>query len=308
MYCVKFNGFLQEIFETPDADLVAFFQSKLFLPLDKAEALACRIKKERLQTVDDDIVQKRIYLVAEKIVDVKQSKTVVYNFESLSDKEFKLFIKWFLIELGYSITAEITFAMSCVTFIVVKDGLKTAVLTHKYCGDCVISDATVLLAQQEKIVHQCEHTIVLATAVFSEQAKLDAEKQGIELWDAQKICEKIMEINKRKELTVQAALPKYACSLFDSLTSLTEHKMFLVEKRAGGKHDLFFPGVKFPILTFQVQKGIVTRLVFRVKYNEPVGESTGEILIRYDRAGNRFGPEDIEAYTRVVEYLEQFLN
>jgi hypothetical protein len=92
------------------------------------------------------------------------------------------------------------------------------------------------------------------------------------------------------------------------LLCLEECNDFVVEKRAGEKFDVFFPGVKFPLLTFQVQNGVVTRLVFRIKYNESVSENDGEALIKSDRGGVRFGPNDAEAYAQVTEYLEQFLD
>ncbi|MDR0318419.1 MAG: restriction endonuclease [Nitrososphaerota archaeon] len=307
MCCVKFNGFLQEILENPNVDLTEFLQCQLFLPIDKAEVLACRLKKDCLQTIDETTERKHVRLIAEKSADLESYKAAVYNFESLSNKEFEVFITWFLQELGYSVTSEKAFEQFGVDFISVKDGVKTAILARKYCGDCVISEAAILLAQHAKIMYQCEHAIVLASVLFSEQAKLAAEKCGVELWDVQRICEKTMDLQKRAELTVQVSLPGYERSLFDSLMSLAKCKVFIIEKRAGEKYDMFFPGVNFPLLTFQVQKELVTRLVFRVKYNESVGENAGEVLLGYDKSGNRFGPEDMGAYTRVIEYLEQFL-
>ncbi|MDR2707456.1 MAG: restriction endonuclease [Nitrososphaerota archaeon] len=307
MCCVKFNGFLQEILENPTVDLVEFLQDRLFLSLDKAEVLACRIQKDCLQAIVEDTERKHVRLIAEKPVDLAKCKAAVYNFGCLSNKEFEVFMTWFLQGLGYSVISEKAFERFGVDFISVKDGLKTAILARKYCGDCVVSDVAVLLAEQAKISYQCEHVIVLVTAFFSEQARLAAEKCGVELWDVQNVCEKAVDFRKKADLSVQVSLPKYERSLFDSLMSLADCKVFIIERRVGEKFDLFFPGVNFPLLTFHVQKELVTRLVFRVKYNESVGEHAGEVLFGYDKSGNRFGPEDVGAYTRVIEYLEQFL-
>ncbi|MCL1970036.1 MAG: restriction endonuclease [Candidatus Bathyarchaeota archaeon] len=309
MCCIKFNGFLQEILENPHIDVAELIQNNLSLPYDKAETLACRVNKKYLQTTaaTETVEQRRISLVAEKPAEQKPHKACIYNFESLSNKEFEVFTKWFLQELGYSVTSEKVFEQFGVDLTALKNDSKTVILARKYRNNYEVSEAAILLAQQAKIDYQCEHAIFLITSVFSEQAKIAAEKCNIELWDVQRIYEKILEIQTNAELTISISLPKYEQSLFNSLMSLAKHKVFLIEERAGEKYDLFFPGVKFPLLTFQVQNELVTRLVFRIKYNEPVGENVAEALISYDKAGNRFGPKDVDAYEQVIGYLEQFL-
>ncbi|MCL1977235.1 MAG: restriction endonuclease [Candidatus Bathyarchaeota archaeon] len=307
MYNVKFSGLIQEIIENPNTDIVELLQDRLRLSPDKAEVLADRIKKEYLQTTNN-AEQKKLRLVTEQPADTKQQqKEATYALETLSNKEFETFTKWLLQELDYNIHPEKIPDLQGVDYIATKNGLKTAVLARKYSRAYVVSDAAVLMAQQAKRIYQCEQAIVLVTTVFSEQAKLDAEKCEVELWDVQKIDEIIMEVKKKAELEVQMGFPKYRGTLLDSLLALEGYKNFIIEQRVGEKYDLFCPGVKFPLLTFQVQKGLVTRLTYRIKYNESVGENDGEALIKYDRDGNRFGPEDVEAYVQVTEYLEQFL-
>jgi len=304
---IKFNGLLQEFLEKyPKMDIAEFLQDELRLPLDKAEVLAERIEKEYLQK-NDKTEQKTFKTITEKPAETKQQKQPTYTLESLSNKEFEHFTKWLLQEVGFDIHPEKILTTLGVDYIASKNGYKTAVLARKYPKTGVISDSIVLMAQQAKNNYQCDEAIILATTGFSEQAKLDAEKVGIDLWDSEAIEEKIAEIKKKVEQEVQAGFPSYKGTLLDSLLSLEEHKDFKIEKRAGEKYDLYFPGVTFPLLTFQVQNGAVSKLVYRVKYNEPVGETDGEALIKSDRNGNRFGPEDAEAYALVTEYLEQFL-
>ena len=67
------------------------------------------------------------------------------------------------------------------------------------------------------------------------------------------------------------------------------------------------PGVKYPLLTFQSHGNEIVRCVFRIKYNEPVGESEGEAIINTDRKNDRFGPDGEEAYSLIIKYLEQFV-
>jgi hypothetical protein len=301
---VKFNGILKEILEHPNADIVELLQDELRLPLDKAEVLAGRIEK---QCFLKDAEQKTLKTITEKPAETKEPTESIYALESLSCKEFEGFTKWLMQELGYDIHPEKMPTMLGVDYIATKNGVKTAVLARKYPQTCTVSDVAVLMAQQAKRICQCDEAIFLATTRFSEQAKLDAEKAGVLLWDAEALEEKIVGVRRKAEQQVQAGFPSYKGTLLDSLLGLTERKDFILEKRAGEKYDVFFPGVKFPLLTFQVQNGVVSRLVYRIKYNESVGENDGEALIKSDRGGNRFGPEDAEAYAQVTEYLEQFL-
>jgi restriction system protein len=307
LHQVKFNGVLQQIIEKyPNIDMVELLQDELRLPLDKAEVLAERIEKQILQAAEKT-EQKLLKTITEKQADPKQTKETAYTLESLSSKEFETFTKWLMQELGYDIHPEKIQTMQGVDYIASRNDTKNAVLARKFPKTCVVSDAAVLMAQQAKRIYKCDNAIVLATAVFSVQAKLDAEKLGVELWDIEVLDEKILEVKRKAEQEVQAGFPNYTGTLLDSLLGLEERKDFMIEKRAGEKYDIYFPGVKFPLLTFQVQNGLVARLVYRIKYNEPVGENEGEALIKCDRSGCRFGPEDAEAYAQVTEYLEQFL-
>ncbi|MCL2691034.1 MAG: restriction endonuclease [Candidatus Bathyarchaeota archaeon] len=320
MYNTKFSGLIQEILKNPNIDIVELLQDKLRLPIDKAEVLATRIEKQYLQTTNNNTKQPPLKIVTKKPTDnikqpqeqqqqqQQQQKETMYTLESLSNKEFETFIKWLLQELDYNIYPEKIPTFLGVDYLATKNGSKTVILARKYPNFYVASNATVLMAQQAKHNYQCENAIILVTTEFSEQAKLNAEKCDIELWDVQKLDEKILEVNKKAELDTQTVFPLYRGTLMDSLLALVEHKKFLIEQRTGEKFDLFFPGVAFPLLTFQVQNGRVIRLVYRIKYNEPLGETDGEELIKCDRNGNnRSGPPDDEAYTQVTEYLEQFL-
>jgi len=299
-------GFIQEILANPNLDLVELIQDKLCLPLDKAEVLANRIEKH-LQTVDN-LEQKRLPIVTQKPANPKQQTNKnSYALESLSNKEFETFTKWLLQELDYNLYPEKIPTLMGVDYVATNHGSKTAILARKYPANCVVSEAAVLIAQQAKHNYQCEHAILLVSAEFSEQAKLTAKTYDIELWDAQKLDEQILKVNQQSELDDQTLFPTYKGTLLDSLLSLKEHKQFLIEQRVGKKYDLFFSGIKFPLLTFQAQNTTVVKLIYRIKYNEPVGENDGEALIKCDRNGNRSGPPDAEAYLQVTKYLEQFL-
>ncbi len=301
----RFNGILQQITEKyPNVDIVEVLQDELRLPLDKAEVLAGRIEKQILQKQAPE--QKNLKTLTEKNLSPETHETV-YALESLSNKEFGDFIKWLLLELGYDLNFEKIENLTGFDYVASRGYEKTAFLARKYPKTALITETIILTAQQAKTIYECQKTVVLATTCFSEQAKLEAEKMGIELWDCTVLDGKIGEVKKKMEQEVQAGFPKYKGTLLDSLLGLSERKDFMIEQRTGEKYDVFFPGVKFPLLTFQVQNGVVTRLVCRVKYNEPVGENDAEALIRSDKNDCRFGPQDPEAYAQVTEYLEQFL-
>ncbi len=303
----RFNGVLQEIIKKyPNVDIVGALQDELRLPLDKAEVLAGRIEKQILQKTDKT-EQKILKTITEKPANPEPAKETIYALDSLSNKEFENFTKWLLQELGYDIHPEKIQTLMGADYIATRGYEKTAVLARKYPKNALVSDTVVLMAKQAKHIYDCQKAIVMATTGFSEQAKQEAEREGIELWDAEALDGKIAEAKKKMEQEVQAGFPKYKGTLLDSLLGLSERKDFIIEQRVGEKYDVYFPGVKFPLLTFQVQNGLVTRLVYRIKYNESVGENDAEALIRSDKNGNRFGPEDPEAYAQVTEYLEQFL-
>lgn len=302
----RFNGVLQQIIEKyPNVEVVEVLQDELRLPLDKAEVLAGRIEKQILQK-QDKTNRKILKTVTENPADIEQKQTT-YALDSLSSKEFESFTKWLLQELGYDIHPENVQATMGVDYIATHGYEKTVFLARKYPKTSLVSVTIVLMAQQAKQIYECQKTIVLVTASLSEQAKQEAERLKIELWDAEALDGKILEIKRMMEQEVQAGFPKYKGNLLDSLLGLSERKDFKIEQRSGEKFDVYFPGVNFPLLTFQVQNGVVIRLVYRIKYNEPISETDGEALIRSDKNGNRFGPKDQEAYAQVTEYLEQFL-
>lgn len=310
---MKFNGIIHEIFENPNTNIVELLQDKLHLPPDKAEILADRIEKHYLKTPPDVAKNFPIKLVTEKLVDnTKQSSQPkqrdVYALESLSSKEFEVFTKWFLQELDYNVYPDSVPAFLGADYLATKNDLKTVFLARKYSTSYIVLETAVLLAHQAKHNYQCENAIILTTTLFSDAAKIHATKYGVELWDIQILNEKILEIKQITALETHNVFPTYKGTLLDSLLALAEDKKFLIEKRVGGKYDVFFPGVSFPLLTFQVQNSQVTRLVYRIKYNEPVGENDGEALIncsRNDNTSNR--PNDADAYAQVIAYLEQFL-
>ena len=163
------------------------------------------------------------------------------------------------------------------------------------------------LLQETKRLTECQRAIAISTAHFTEQAKAEAEKLGVELWGIDALVQKISELNEKADKEVQACLPKYEGSLLQSILALVENKTFLVAPKTDGKYDVHLPGVKYPLLTFQAQNGKVVRCVFRIKYNEPVTENDGEVLIGLDDKINRTGPDDVQAYETIIQYLEQFL-
>jgi HJR/Mrr/RecB family endonuclease len=293
----NFNGVIKEILEQyPNIDLAGYLADNLQLPMEKAEALATRIEKQILQKASGGKEVKTLRLL-EKAAEEEQSQTGNYPFEVLSAKEFEYFIKWLLGELGYEAQPENYAATEFgVDGVVVKDGEKVAVealrcpITHK------VTDSIIQIAQEKR--GDCPKALVIITATFSDSAKVEAQKAGIELWDNEVLQQKIKEAKNRVDLEVQVNFPKYKGTLLDSLLALGETKNFLIESKADGKYEVNLPGVKYPLLTFQAQNGAVTRCAQRIKYNEPVNEPDGEVIA---------ADSDEQAYGLVMQYLEQFI-
>jgi hypothetical protein len=308
MHHLKFNGVLQEIIERyPNIDIVEFLQDKLQISMDSAEELATRIENYYLK----DISKTKPNL--EKIILEKPNKSelppkaVVYSVDCLSEKEFERFTQWLLEEIGYEIHPEKYSADSGVDLVATKDGEKIAIQVRWYPKNRKVSNSIILKSQETKPTFGCNRSIVAANAYFTQQATVDAQKLSVELWDRDTLAAKITKVRKKAEQEEHSCFPPFKESLLQSLLRLEETKDFMIEPKADGKYDLHLPGVKFPLLTFHAHGDDVIRCVFRIKYNEPVGEFNGEPLISVDRNNDRFGPDGANAYALIIKYLEQFV-
>jgi hypothetical protein len=307
---IKFNGILKEIIEQyPNIDVMSFLQDSLQIPLDKAEELAARIEKEYCLkgTSKTDPNLQIVSVDKPKKPEVSQ-KISSYPWESLSGKEFERFIKWLLEESGYKVYPEKHAAKdSIVGFIISRDAEKIEIQAIKCPKNRLVPTSRVLKVQQTKSIHGFQRAIILTTAYFSQKAISDAQKLNVELWDRDILDAKITIARKNAELEVQACFPPYEGSLLASLLRLEEMGEFMIESRTDEKYDLHLPGIKFPLLTFEIRAGEVCKCVFRIKFNEPVGEFGGEALIWCDCINERFGPDGAEAYSLITGYLEQFV-
>jgi HJR/Mrr/RecB family endonuclease len=298
----RFNGVFKEIFEQgPNGDIEGLLQERLQIPLDKAEELAKRIRKEcNLEAAPEVFSDKK----AEETM--LQPKASVYFVEDLSEREFERFMRWLLEELGFEIQSNQQISVG-LNFAAVKDGQKICIHARKYPLDLRIASSVVSGANQTKLTNGCRRSIVAVNGFFSQRAIFDAENLGVELWDRNMIVQKIEEVKEKAEVEEESSFPPYKGTLFQSLLRLEDTKDFIIEPKANDKYELHLPGIRYPLLSFQAQGGEVVRCVFRIKYNEPVGEFDGEVLIGVDSANVRFGADGQEAYALIIQYLEQFL-
>lgn len=305
----KFSGILREAFEHyPKIDTAEFLQERLNIPLDKAEVLASRIEKEYNLNLQCKNEQNLVKDVLEKMIKPETlQKASVYSVDCLSEKEFEHFIKWLLQELGYEVIPKKNAGASASGLVTTKDGEKIAIQVKKCPKNMKTSNLIVSRTLDAKDACGCQRAIVITTGYFTNQAMAAAEKLDVLLWDRDTLDAKTTEVKKHSELEEQSCFPHYKGSLLLSLLRLEETKDFMIEPKADGKYDLYLPGVKYPLLTFQAEGDDVIRCVFRIKYNEPVGEFAGESLIGTDRNNDRFGPEGVDAYTSIIKYLEQFV-
>lgn len=302
----KFNGLLKEIAARyPDIDVADHLEFELGIPRFKAEALAKRIEEKCLRNLPQKIAKPMQRLFEPQIEEMQ--KTGGFCVGCLSDKEFKTVICWLLEEIGFILQQEKITTGWGFEAVAEKDNEKTLVQAVKVPRKCAVSECLVSIAEQSKQKHDCNRVIVIASDDFTQEAVEEAQKANIELWNHEVLKQKIMQANKNCEVQANSRFPPYQDSLFDSLIKLEEGKEFLIELKAEWRYELLLPGVKYPLLTFQVQNGAVTRCVFRIKYNEPVSEAEGEALIGVDEENNRVGPDEAEAYVQVKQYLEQFL-
>ena len=306
---LKFNGLLKEIIEGyPNINIMDFLEKNLQIPSYKAEQLAARIEKRYCQKTNKITQTFRNQIVDNPEKSEIQPKTSVYSVESLSKKEFEYFIFWLFGELGYIVSSEKFSAVSGVDFVVAKNGEKIGVQARKYQKNCRVTNLMIQMTRYSQVFHYCERKIILATTYFTEEAISEAKKFGIELWDRDTLDRKISEVRAIVDIDEKNIyFPEYNGSLLQSLLRFDETEDFIVKERTGGKYDLYLHNVKFPLLTFQANSNIVTRCVFRIKNNHPVGELEGVTLIGSDKNNLRVGPDGIQAYTLINQYLKEFL-
>lgn len=304
MSYIKLNGVLKEIVELySNIELCGFLAGRLQVPPDKAEELAERIEKQLWLTQNKPRSIFPMTVLDDSPVAKQPVKSTTYPVSSLLGKEFGVFIKWLLEELGYKIQKTLAEKKGC-EIVAIKDGEKIAIQARKSSQNNLLSDLIVLVSQQAKRNYDCNHSIIIATTHFSERAIAMAEEFGVELWDSCVLDEKIAQVHRQSQVREPYCFPKFKGSLLESLLGLADTKDFIVESRADGKYDLFLPGVRYPLLTFQADSGRVIGCVCRIKFNEPVGEGEGTVLFS-DRDENRL--DDAVAYDSVIQYLEDFV-
>ncbi len=305
---LKFSGVLEEIKEQyPNIDIIQFLQEKLGLPDYKAEKLAERIEKTYFKK-SNKTEKKSPRTILEKTSKPEFApKTNAYSLDCLSEKEFGFFIIWLLDELGYEVHPEKHPTRSGFDLVATKDNETIAIQARNYPKTYDVSDSIVLISQEAKRIYECKRSIVLVTAYFTHKAKQDAQRLNVELWDKDIIASKIDEVRKKANLKVQPKFPQYKGSLLQSLLKFEETADFMIEPRSGGRYDLHLAGVKFPLLTFQADGEEVFRCVYRINDDKPVGEHEGINLISRDKDNKRIGPNEIQAYKLIIQYLEQFL-
>ena len=195
----KLNGVIKEIIKRyPNIDIADFLQEKLQIPDYKADELASRIEKECCQKVNKS-GQYFVGQLLEKSDESERLKTSVYSVESLSEREFERFAKWLLEELGYEILPGSYSINSGVCLVATKDDKKIAILTKKTQRNSDVSNIVVLKSQELKGIYGCSRSNVLTTSYFTKQAKADAQKFDVELWDRDTLDTKITEVVKKIE-------------------------------------------------------------------------------------------------------------
>lgn len=301
----KLNGILAEVAKLyPNIDIANFLSQELDLTIDKAEILAARIEKKFRQ---QNKPQNTVKMLLEKNDTATSLDEAVYLVEYLSENEFAYFVRWLLEELEYEVSPEKYVADFGADLLAAKDGEKFVFLARRYPKMFKIANTIILMAQEAKYVYDCERIVVLTTTFFTPQTVAEVQRLNIALWDADILACKIAEVKNKVCKKEKMQFPQYARSLLQSLQQLVETKLFIIEPRAGEKYDLFVPWIKYPLLTYQINSGDVTRCVYRIKYNHPVAEREGETLICIDRSGNRLGPNDEQAYTAILLYLNHFM-
>ena len=212
-------------------------------------------------------------------------------------------------ELGYAVELTKITADSGVDLVLKKDKEKVAVQAKRWNRTTKVGNEVVLKTHGGMGVYNCNKSIIITTSYFSSQAKNDAEKLKIELWDREVLSSNIDLINNQLlNNKSKVEFPDYKGSLYKSLMNLKSMNIFEVEKKGNGKYDVYKHGIKYPVLSFRESLNSITHLSFRIKNNQPIPEygSDSWALISSDR-GSIYGPSGESAYSQITQYLSQFI-
>jgi HJR/Mrr/RecB family endonuclease len=308
MKYIKFHGILEDILNKYPSDLTGFLEQKLKIPEYKAKELAKRLENFNLQRIYE-IRQKRLEFSSSEVAKKEddQIRFNIYSLDNLSGKEFEYFLKWLFEEMDYKVESTRATADSGVDLVVTKNNERVAVQAKRYGRNTKVSNTVVLKTQGGKEIYACDKSIVITTSFFTRYAMEDAKKLNVELWDRYTLSAKIDQINEGFEnVKLRNPFPLFKDSLFQSLLNLEKTDLFLVKRKSQDKYYVYRHGIKFPVLSFKVHFNEVSRCVFRIKNNKPVGEYDGYALIRSDRH-YRYGPVVRDAYKQITNYLSKFL-
>ena len=313
MEYLKFDGILKRIQEnySKNFDMVKFLCKELNITEHKAKLLAERIVKlidfESVISINHKVSDEQI--VKEKATNKDSLKFNIYSLDNLSGREFEDFLKLMFQELGYAVELTKITADSGVDLVLKKDKEKVAVQAKRWNRTTKVGNEVVLKTHGGMGVYNCNKSIIITTSYFSSQAKNDAEKLKIELWDREVLSSNIDLINnKLSNNKSKVEFPDYKGSLYKSLMNLKSMNIFEVEKKGNGKYDVYKHGIKYPILSFRESLNSITHLSFRIKNNQPIPEygSDSWALISSDR-GSIYGPSGESAYSQITQYLSQFI-
>lgn len=304
MNAENLNGVIKELAEWyPELDTVEFLQNRLQLPLYKAEELAKRIEKKFLVDTSSRKHNAASCLYQKSSNHLSTQRTNAYCIESLSPKQYEQLIDWLLVKLGYVVDQKKLGDFSSVNYIATKNGEKTSIQSIWCIKDCQITDSVFTLTKKSDKSNISKKSIVITSSYFTQQTIERANLINTELWDCKVLNQKIAEIEKDLLRVHVSAFPPYQGSLLQSLLRLSDSKEFIIEEKSNEKYDLYFPGIKYPLLTFQATSNGMVQCIFRIKNYEPVGENQGEIISQEIKTML----DELSIYGIIVEYLEQFL-
>ena len=252
---IKFNGLLKKIQDNyrDNFEIVTFLQDELKTSESKAKLLADKIIRIYDFKANASFSSKLSEIKVDgKVKDEKSLKFNIYSLDNLSGKEFEDFLKWMFEELGYSVELTKVTADSGVDLVLKKDKEKIAVQAKRYNRTSKISNEVVLKTMGGMGVYKCNKSIIITTSYFTSQARKDAEKLNIDLWDRETLSATIDQLNNKIETSKpKIGFPDYKKTLFNSLKNLGSMSIFMVKNRGNDKYDIYRHGIKYPLLSFR---------------------------------------------------------
>lgn len=123
----------------------------------------------------------------------------VNHLDLLSGREFEKFLGWFFEQLGFKTLVTKSTGDHGVDVIIEEGKTKTVIQAKRYQPTSSVGAGAVRDAYAGIKNYDCHKAVAITTSFFTKQAKVEAQKLGVELWDRNRLRIELDKCNIRIE-------------------------------------------------------------------------------------------------------------